>query len=455
MKNIWNGTKKISFRLTMVYGVLFFIALVLVNVATLLSISYYMDQTSAQQLRLIDQAIRKEIHSFRDIKTVDFNSISQISDNVDISLIINNAVVYQTGREYHLPLPNDANISIIKSTEAGDNKILYLNTELVLGDNKVLGIQLVKDMDTERDYLQVLMEIMLVMDAFILFIAILVGYLISKRALKPIDKIINQAKQISASDLSKRIELDGPDDEIKRLADTFNDLIARIEYSYEKQNQFTLDVTHELATPLAVIKGYIDLIDRWAKDDREILDEGILSIKNELSNMTKLLDTLIFISKSDNEIFKIEKTKFWLDEMIMEIIKESKLVSNTHEIYSKINEHISIEADRRLVKQMLRAIIDNSLKYTEKNGSIEIDSRHSNGNAVITVADTGIGIPSKELPHIFDRFYRVDKARSRESGGTGLGLSIVKWIADIHGGYVNAKSEIGKGTTMTISLPLK
>ncbi|MEI8217156.1 MAG: ATP-binding protein [Eubacteriales bacterium] len=455
MKNIWNGTKKISFRLTMVYGVLFFIALVLVNVATLLSISYYMDQTSAQQLRLIDQAIRKEIHSFRDIKTVDFNSISQISDNVDISLIINNAVVYQTGREYHLPLPNDANISIIKSTEAGDNKILYLNTELVLGDNKVLGIQLVKDMDTERDYLQVLMEIMLVMDAFILFIAILVGYLISKRALKPIDKIINQAKQISASDLSKRIELDGPDDEIKRLADTFNDLIARIEYSYEKQNQFTLDVTHELATPLAVIKGYIDLIDRWAKDDREILDEGILSIKNELSNMTKLLDTLIFISKSDNEIFKIEKTKFWLDEMIMEIIKESKLVSNTHEIYSKINEHISIEADRRLVKQMLRAIIDNSLKYTEKNGSIEIDSRHSNGNAVITVADTGIGIPSKELPYIFDRFYRVDKARSRESGGTGLGLSIVKWIADIHGGYVNAKSEIGKGTTMTISLPLK
>lgn len=447
--------KKISHKLTIVYALLFFVALVCVNAATLLSIGYYMSQSSIQQLELIDNAIKNEITALEDIQQIDFKNIAQMTDNVDINLIVDGQNVYSTGESSNLPKLTTLNNKATKFTEFGEKEILYFSDQLTLADGRILDILIIKDMDNEWGYLYVLAGIMIVMDAIILLISILVGYVISKKALNPIDKITSQAKQISASDLTKRIKIDGADDELTRLADTFNDFISRIQYSYDKQNQFTMDASHELATPLAVIKGYTDLIDRWGKNDPEILDEGIQSIKKELTNMTQLLDTLLFVAKSDNEMLKLEKKVFWLNELIEEVVKESNLVTEDHFINYHNKEIISIEADKRLIKQMLRALIDNSIKYTPLKGKIEINSQKAKKHALISVSDTGVGIPKDELPHIFDRFYRVDKARSREFGGTGLGLSIVKWIIDMHGGSIVAESEIGKGTKMTVSLPLE
>lgn len=445
---------KISHRLTIIYAILFFVALALVNAATLLSINYYINQTSAQQLKLVNQVIANEVKTLKDIPNIDLNNISQITENVDINLIYHDRIIYDTGEHYNLPAPDSSTIRKIFKTEAGENKILYLNDIIILADGEKIGIQIVKDMDNEEDFLHALAGIMLLIDGLVLVVAIIFGYIISRNALSPIDKITNQAKQISVSDLAARIHIDGPDDELKRLSNTFNDLIARIQHSYEKQNRFTLDASHELATPLAVIKGYIDVIDRWGKDDREVLNEGIESIKVELSNMTSLLDTLLFISKSDNEIFKPEKTKFLLNDLIEEIVKEGKLIDNKHDIFCNTCTDLQMEGDRRLIKQMIRAVVDNSIKYSPDNTKIDIYYKTMNGNAVIQVTDNGVGIPQEDLPHIFDRFYRVDKARSRSIGGSGLGLSIVKWIADIHNGTVEAESEIGKGTKITINLPL-
>lgn len=445
---------KISHRLTIIYAILFFVALALVNAATLLSINYYINQTSAQQLKLVNQVIANEVKTLKDIPNIDLNNISQITENVDINLIYHDRIIYDTGEHYNLPAPDSSTIRKIFKTEAGENKILYLNDIIILSDGEKIGIQIVKDMDNEEDFLHALSGIMLLIDGLVLVVAIIFGYIISRNALSPIDKITNQAKQISVSDLAARIHIDGPDDELKRLSNTFNDLIARIQHSYEKQNRFTLDASHELATPLAVIKGYIDVIDRWGKDDREVLNEGIESIKVELSNMTSLLDTLLFISKSDNEIFKPEKTKFLLNDLIEEIVKEGKLIDNKHDIFCNTYTDLQMEGDRRLIKQMIRAVVDNSIKYSPDNTKIDIYYKTMNGNAVIQVTDNGVGIPQEDLPHIFDRFYRVDKARSRSIGGSGLGLSIVKWIVDIHNGTVEAESEIGKGTKITINLPL-
>lgn len=447
--------KKISHKLTIVYALLFFVALVCVNAATLFSIGYYMSQSSIQQLELINGALKNEITTLDDIQQTDFKNIAQMTDNVDINLNLDGQKVYNTGEGSKLKGLPTLNNNETKYIEFGENEILYLSDQLTLADGRVLDVQIIKDMDREEKYLYVLSGIMIVMDIIILLISILVGYIISKKALNPIDKITSQAKQISASDLTKRIQIEGADDELTRLADTFNDLIARIQFSYDKQNQFTLDASHELATPLAVIKGYTDLIDRWGKNDPEILEEGIQSIKKELSNMTQLLDTLLFVAKSDNEMLKLENKKFWLNELIEEVVKESTLVTENHRIESNKNDSMQIEADRRLIKQMLRALIDNSIKYSPLNGRIEINSQLSKKQAKITISDTGVGIPEEELPNIFDRFYRVDKARSREFGGTGLGLSIVKWIVDVHGGSIVAESEWGKGTKMIVKLPVK
>lgn len=445
---------KISHRLTIIYAMLFFIALALVNVATLFSINYYINQTSAQQLRLVDQAIINDVKTLNDIPSIDLKNISQIAENVDISLMYNSRIIYNTGERYNLPDIGSSAIGNVLTAESGESKIMYLNDVLTLDNGEEIGIQIVKDMENDEDYFHALAGIMLFMDGLVLIMAIIVGYIISRRALSPIDKITSQAKQISASDLSARIHIDGPDDELKRLSDTFNELIARIQYSYEKQNRFTLDASHELATPLAVIKGYIDVLDRWGKDDREVLNESISSIKVELANMTGLLDTLLFLSKGDNEIYKLEKTKFWLNDLIKKIVKESNLVNDKHDIFCGSYPEVQMAGDRRLIKQMLRAIVDNGIKYSPHNTKIEIEYMVKGGNSVINVSDRGIGIPQEDLPHIFDRFYRVDKARSRSIGGSGLGLSLVKWIVDIHNGTIKAESEPGKGTKMTVKLPL-
>jgi len=443
---------KISHRLTFIYAMLFFVGLALVNVTTLFSINYYIDQTSAQQLRLVDETIIKDVKTLNDILNIDLKRISQSAENLDINLIYHNRSIYNTGEHYNLP-DNKLNGQVL-TVESGENKIMYLNDILTLNDGEKIEIQVAKDMYNEDNYFHALAGIMLLTDGMVLVIAIIIGYIISRKALSPIDKMTNQARQISSSDLSARIHLDGPDDELKRLSDTFNDLITRIQCSYEKQNRFTMDASHELATPLAVIKGYIDVLDRWGKDDREVLTESIQSIKVELSNMTSLLDTLLFLSKGDNDIFKLEKTKFWLNELMKEIVKESNLVNEKHNIFCSSYPEIQMGGDSKLIKQMLRAIIDNSVKYSPDDTEISIDYKAVDKNAIIIeISDMGIGIPKEDLPYIFDRFYRVDKARSRSFGGSGLGLSIVKWIVDIHNGMIEAESEPGKGTKMTVKLP--
>ncbi|MDD3063837.1 MAG: HAMP domain-containing sensor histidine kinase [Massilibacteroides sp.] len=444
---------KISHRLTIIYAMLFFVSLALVNAVTLFSIYYYINQTAAQQLMRVDQAIMSEVKTLNDIPNIDLKNLSQIAENIDINFLYNNRSIYNTGERYDLLNANSTTIGKTLKGESGENKIMYLNDTHTLSDGEKIVIQIVKNMDNEEDFFHALAGIMLFIDGFVFFLAIIVGYVISLKALSPIDKITNQAKQISASDLSARIHIDGPDDELKRLSDTFNDLIARIQYSYEKQNRFTLDASHELATPLAVIKGYIDVLDRWGKDDKEVLIESISSIKVELSNMTGLLDMLLFLSKGDNEIYKMEKTKFWLNDLIKELIKESNLINEKHNIVCSAYPQFEIEGDRRLIKQMLRAIVDNSIKYSPENTKINIEYRAVDSKAVIEITDKGIGIPKEDLVNIFGRFYRVDKARSRSIGGSGLGLSLVKWVVDIHKGTIVAESKIGKGTKMTVKLP--
>jgi len=434
------------------YALLFFLGLALVNAATLFSIEYYINQTTNQQLQIVDNTITGEIKTINDIPRIDLTNISAIANDVEINLIYDNASIYNTGEIFNLPKSADKTIGTLNR---GEHRIVYLTDTLTMNDGKKVSVQIVKELSTENEYLRALAIIMILIDIFVFLIAVIVGFFISKKALSPIDKITNQAKKISASDLSARIVIEGPDDELKRLSDTFNDLISRIQLSYEKQRRFTLDASHELATPLAVIKGYTDLLDRWGKDDQQVLNEGIESIKVEIKNMTALLDTLLFLSKADNELYKMNLSRFYMNDLIREIVKESNLVNDHHRIICPDFPEFQIKADRQLVKQMLRAIIDNSIKYSPEDTTIGIAYKVSNKMAVIEITDEGCGIPKKELSNIFDRFYRVDKARSRSIGGAGLGLSLVRWIVDIHKGTVKVESEVGKGTKVTVALHLR
>ncbi|WP_246615380.1 HAMP domain-containing sensor histidine kinase [Clostridium thailandense] len=305
------------------------------------------------------------------------------------------------------------------------------------------------------DYLSILIAILATCNIIGLIVIIIIGSRASKKFLSPVYTMTETVKEISINALDKRLDVRGSKNELKDLAKTFNDMLDRLQVSVEKQNQFVSDASHELRTPISVIQGYASLLDRWGKNDKEVLEESIEAIKSESESMKDLIEKLLFLARGDKHSQKVEKQKFMLNELIDEILKETKMIDTSHDIQGEYNYVLEINADKKLVKEALRVFIDNSTKYTPEGGSIRLDSYRKDDNVIITIGDTGMGISDKDLPHIFDRFYRADKSRTKTNGGTGLGLAIAKWIIDQHNGEIEVWSKVDIGTVVKISLPLK
>lgn len=304
------------------------------------------------------------------------------------------------------------------------------------------------------DFSIVLSGILLTANIAGIIIIIIIGAKASKRMLSPISRMTDTVKEISINALDKRLDVSGSKDELKDLARTFNEMLDRLQISVEQQNQFVSDASHELRTPISVIQGYANLLDRWGKDDPEVLTESIESIKSESDNMKNLVEKLLFLARGDKNTQKVEKQEFMLNELIDDIVKESQMIDNHHTIILDKNDMVSITADKNLIKEAIRILVDNSIKYTPEGGSITLSSFKAARKINIVVSDSGSGISKEDLPYIFNRFYRADKSRSKTSGGTGLGLSIAKWIVDHHSGRIFVQSELGIGTTFKIELPV-
>ncbi len=317
-------------------------------------------------------------------------------------------------------------------------------------------IQIKNRMQKEITTLVIILLVLLVISILQLLDVILSGSKSSKKILRPIEVMTRTVENITVNELNTRLDISGSQDELKDLARTFNGMLDGIQQSYEKQNQFVSDASHELRTPIAVIQGYTDLLHRWGKEDENILDESLVAIKEESNNMKDLVEKLLFLARGDKETQKVEKKDFYLNDLIDVIIKETKMIDDAHEIISSDNAKVLIHADPRLIKESLRIFIDNSIKYTPSGGSITIESTLKENEIQISIEDTGIGIGQKDLPHIFSRFYRVDKSRTKGidgAGGTGLGLAIASWIIQMHNGKIRVESQIDVGTKIIINLP--
>jgi len=200
------------------------------------------------------------------------------------------------------------------------------------------------------------------------------------------------------------------------------------------------------------VQGYVDMLDRWGKNDREILQESIDAIKNESENMKELIEKLLFLARHDKDTFVFQKEEFSLSEMLLEIAKETHIIDSSHKINIDISKEVPIYADRNRIKQAIRILIDNALKYTPADGEILISLGDEGDDIAISIKDTGVGMTREELRHIFDRFYRSDQSRTKEKGGHGLGLAIAKIIILGHGGKIKVKSKVGEGSEFVILL---
>jgi two-component system sensor histidine kinase ArlS len=259
-------------------------------------------------------------------------------------------------------------------------------------------------------------------------------------------------KDISAKNLNLRLNVSGAKNELKELALTFNEMMNRIEDNYNRQKQFVSDASHELRTPIAVIQGYTNMLDRWGKNDSEVLQESIDAIKNESENMKELIDKLLFLARHDKDNFVLQKEDFSLTEILHEISRETQIIDNSHRISFQIEREARIWADKNRIKQAIRIFIDNALKYTPPGGEITVTLGNEGDFWAISIKDTGIGMTKQELEHIFDRFYQSEQSRTKEKGGHGLGLAIAKIIILGHQGKIKVRSKVGAGSEFTILL---
>ncbi len=286
-------------------------------------------------------------------------------------------------------------------------------------------------------------------------IASCVGWFLARKALRPVDEITRLARRISAENLNERIDIKGPEDEIGRLATTLNEMIARLERSFKQIKQFTGDASHELKTPLTIMKGEIEVALR-GDPSRNELKEVLLSVLEEIDRMSYIVRNLLTLARADVEREIASKVTVRFDKILGERFEQFRKLAVNKGVELDIlrNTPLTVAADPVKLGQVIYNLIDNAIKYTRPGGKVEICLEQDNGSAILKVKDTGVGIAKEDLPYVFDRFYRVDKARTREQGGVGLGLSICKEIVESFGGTIDVESEPGKGSVFTVRIPL-
>ncbi|VTX77179.1 Signal transduction histidine-protein kinase ArlS [uncultured Leptotrichia sp.] len=345
------------------------------------------------------------------------------------------------------------NVSSGKTINIEKNKYFVFKVSRVIKNYK-FNIYTLKNVTNENKIYKRLEYLVILFTIIGVVITIIVSKIMSRRILKPINNVIKTAKSISTDDLSKRIEIPKEEDELQNLTLIINEMLDRLETSFENQKKFVSDASHELRTPLAIIKGYAEIIRKRGTTDIDIFVESIDSIISETDNMRNLIQKLLFLAKG--EITKIN-TKFVdidANEMVHQIHSDTVVSTKTHKFHLEMGEDYKIKGDETLLQQAIRALIENAAKYSEPNTNIYIKSFIKDGFGRISIRDEGVGISDEDAKRIFDRFYRVDLSRTKATGGTGLGLAIVKRIVEIHNGKIEVDSKMNEGTEISIVLPI-
>lgn len=279
------------------------------------------------------------------------------------------------------------------------------------------------------------------------------GSLVSQAMLSPIRKMIKKIDNISSDDLTTRLDNVDSQDELRELTDRINTMLDRLEQSFDRQKKFVSDASHELKTPISVIQGYSNLLMRWGKDDPEILNEGIESIARESDNMKRIVEQLLLLAKIGRYMFTPERLN--IGEELKGITDGYSLVCKTHKFELVSGKGVTVMLDRNMFTEVVRAVVDNAVKYSDEGTTITVTCDEYDGFAEIDISDRGHGISEDDLPHIFDRFYRCDKARNRDMNSSGLGLTIAKSAIEMMGGEISVKSKLGAGSTFTLRFPVE
>src|ERR1051325_5532395 len=292
----------------------------------------------------------------------------------------------------------------------------------------------------------------------VLLLASAGGYFLARKSLAPVASMNSQTQRISAENLSARLDVTNSRDELGRLATTINDLLARLENSFKEQQRFIADASHELRTPLAVLRGETEV----ALGKTRTVDEyqqSLSLIQDEAERLSRIVEDLFILARQPiNTRAALNQERVSLNDAVRDCARAAQVLAGQKGVNLKLEKDspsITLKGDQELIRRMILNLLDNAVKYTPTGGEISLALARQNGHAEIVVRDTGIGIPETDQARVFDRFFRVDKARARAMGGAGLGLSIAQWIVEVHGGAITVNSAPGHGSTFTVVLPVK
>lgn len=293
-----------------------------------------------------------------------------------------------------------------------------------------------------------------------------------RKKMRPLNDLAVRAQEISEAvyDTSKfdsleqaiaKVHADSPDahistgdKDLQSIEIALNNLLAKMKESERQQARFVSDASHELRTPISVIQGYVNMLDRWGKEDEEVLEEAIEALKNESEHMKELIEQLLFLARGDSGRNSLHMTSFDLNEVMKEVWEESVMIDEKHVYKLDITfEPCMMQGDMAMIKQSIRIFVQNAAKYSAEKSSIRLGVRQTENAVSYIVQDEGIGMKGDEVVHIFERFFRSDEARNGETGGSGLGLSIAKWIVDAHDGTIDVLSRMDIGTRFTVAFP--
>ncbi len=385
------------------------------------------------------------------------------------------AIIKKYGKEYYLVVNQNEQVIIsafnrdrigrqdrTSMDDAFRGAVRYVTAEYVGAHFRILYypisdmdiLRVADSLDNSENALEGLVRLFVFIFPFILGTSLVMSWFLAGKSLDPVIKIRSLAEEIRRGRFGQRINMGVKGREIDDLVVIFNEMLDSIQRSIEAQKRFTSDVSHEIRSPLTSLRGSIEVALRKRRPPEEY-EEVLRNNLSDILRLSRITDNLLFLARADNNIHELRMQWFELDRLLENnvIRLRPKAESAGLAISEEYQEHIEMRGDIDLLEQAFANLIDNAIKYTPQGGSVSVCAREADGSMIITVSDTGLGIPEEDVDHIFDRFYRVNKERSRKLGGTGLGLAITKWIVTSHGGTITVESAVGRGSKFSVVLP--
>ncbi|MCU1304705.1 MAG: integral rane sensor signal transduction histidine kinase [Candidatus Sulfotelmatobacter sp.] len=464
------NTRSLRFRITAWYAGLLAGTLMVFGASVYLGLERYLDWTLQRTLVAECRTIATQLLSQLPAKDtawlateIDEAYAPEVNGLFIRVVHQNTGVVYLSGtpkdgtfEPWQIPFPRDKEMDGARKLQFESGNRLLINSMTVVTP---AGNRFTVESGAPYHQIEVVLHGLLLTLAiympFVVSLAVAGGYWLMRRSLQPVDEITKRAEGITSTNLSERLPVIRSGDELERLSMSLNRMIERLDNAFEHINRFSADASHELRTPLTILQLELEGIAQNHRWDGALGDQ-IGSALEETHRMSRIVESLLAISRLDAGEVKMDKARLDLGELAASTAAEMKLLAEEKSIGLHVHAEtgVHVVGDRVRLQQIIVNLIDNSIKYTQVGGKIELRVGEEGNNAVLEVSDNGLGIPAHALPHVFERFYRADKARSRATGGAGLGLSIVKAICAAHNADIKVSSQEGRGSSFRVELPL-